>query len=541
LLVLVVLAATVEPAAAQGTTYVSALDPAYDDLGVLLSAGLVRDVIVGERPYSRAAFARFVEEATRRLEERPGSPSVGSSRAGSARASSSRISEALDRLTHAFVVQDGGPGAAPFRPTPARLDVAAARSPYRALRATADGSLDGTLSPLLQRNQGRIFEDGVTVALEAGLALEVGYVAGSFTPRAYVGIPRGPGGSHLAAGVLGAYGRAVVGPVALDVGRNNVTMGYGVDGGPLLSNNARGLDMVRLAADRPLRLPGPLAGLGLWQASLAVADMGMDRDVPGARMILMRLSGRPSRFVEFGINYLNLQGGEGAPSATFGERMKDIFLFWQDGGYLEISDKVAGADLRISVPEARAALYVNFLTTDDRGRFRQPAGGYWEDAIWLVGAETMGLGSEGRVDLRLEWRHAGPRAHTHGQFTSGITVDDRVLGEALGPNAAGVSAGVDWTGADARVRLTGAWERYSGDDLYWDLIPGGGEWDFDWYRRADNPDEIRKRIVLDYLRFTGWRGLETSVRLGYEQVTRFGYSTASRHNVLAQVSMRYLR
>jgi len=523
---LLALSVLARPAAAQATAYVPALDPAYADLDVLMSAGLVRDVMAGERPYSRAAFRRFVEEAGRRLETDPGSP---------------RLAEALERLTRRFAADADGRPSTPVRPTPVRVDLVAARSPYRAMRGgEAPSHLDASLNPLLQRNQGRIYDDGATAALEAGLDLEAGHMAGSFVPRAYLGVPRGPGGAHAEANVLSAYARAVVGPVALDVGRNNVTLGFGLDGGPMLSNNARGLDMVRLAADRPVRLPGPLSALGLWQASMAVADMGNDRDVPGAKLTVMRLSGRPSRYVEFGVNYLNLQGGEGAPAASFGERLRDLFLFWQDGGYLRISDKVAGADLRISVPQARSALYVNFLTTDDRGRFQQPAGGYWEDAIWLVGAEALGLGADGRTDVHVEWRHIGPRPHTHHQFTSGMTVDDRVFGDPLGPNAVGVTGGVDWTGPDARVRVTGAWERYSGDDFYWALIPGGGPWDFDWYRRADNPDEVRARLMVEYLRFAGWRELETSVRLGYEHVTRFAYTDANRNNVLARLSLRYL-
>jgi len=268
--------------------------------------------------------------------------------------------------------------------------------------------------------------------------------------------------------------------------------------------------------------------------------MGDNRDVPGSRLVLMRLSGRPSRYVEFGVNYLNHQGGEGAPEATFGERLVDVFLFWKNGGYLQISDKVVGADLRITVPALRTQLYINGLTTDDRGRFQQPAGGLWEDAIWLVGTRVSGLGTEARYDAWLEWRHAGPEPHGHGQFTSGLTLDGSVIGDAMGPNASGVQGGIDWTGLSARISLVAAWERYSGDDFRVGRIPGGGQWDWDWVRVADNPDEIRKRITVDWTRFPGVSGLETSVRLGYERVTRFDFSDENRSNFLAQVRLGYV-
>jgi hypothetical protein len=45
--------------------------------------------------------------------------------------------------------------------------------------------------------------------------------------------------------------------------------------------------------------------------------------------------------------------------------------------------------------------------------------------------------------------------------------------------------------------------------------------------------------MLDYLRFEGWRHLETSARVGYERVTRFNYTGQGRDNLLAQLSLRY--
>ena len=321
--------------------------------------------------------------------------------------------------------------------------------------------------------------------------------------------------------------------------------GYGAEGGAMLSANPRGLDMVRVGAERPIRLPGFLRALGLWQSTLALAHMGSERDIPGAKLGAVRVSGRLNAWLEGGASYLNIQGGEGAPPATFGDRVKDFLLLPRRDttehphGLWEISDKVAGVDVRVSLPSARAALYVNFFTTDDRYFFSQPAKGYWEDATWLVGAEVLGVGAEGRTDLRLEWRHNGARPHTHHQFTSGATLDGRVLGEPLGPNAAGVSGSVAWNGPESRVVVVGAWERYSGDRFRWEGRPAP-VYSSPWYRVEDNPDEIRTRLVVEYLRFTGWRGLESNVRLGYEHVTRFDYTEARRHNLLAQATLRYV-
>jgi len=512
------------PLAGQTTPYVPYLDPAYGDLDVLVARGLVRDVLLGQRPHSRAAFTRFVEEANRRV-------------TGGVPPLDRRSADALERLTERFASDDLD--ARLLRPRDANVEMSAASSPIRDLRSGADGSIDGDLAPLLQRNQGRELVDGLTWAAEGAADVDGGLVAGSVRSRMWFDIPRGPAGAGADVTLVEAYARTVIGPLGLDLGRNHVALGFGQDGGPLLSHNARGLDMVRLATDRPLRLPGPLRVLGLWEVSALVANMGHERDIPGSALTIFRLGGGPSRHVEFGFTYLNHQGGDGSPDASLRERLHDIFLFWSDGGVLSISDKVVGADLRVAVSPLRTELYVNVLTTDDRGRFSQPAGGLWEDAIWLAGARALGLGPDGGYDARVEWRHAGARAHTHHQFTSGLTLDRRVIGDALGPNATGVQLSVDRTAPSSIVSVTGAWERYSGDDFAWSLIPGGGPWDYDWYLVADNPDEIRKRLTIDWTGGLRPETLATSVRLGYEHVTRYAYGSGNRSNFIAQLRVGY--
>ena len=226
-------------------------------------------------------------------------------------------------------------------------------------------------------------------------------------------------------------------PVGIELGRNHVAFGHGAFGGSTISQNARGLDMLRIAMDRPIRLPGALSGLGQWQGSGLLATMGSNRDIEWSRLTVLRLSHRSSRFTELGINYLNHQGGTGSPDANLYEIFHDTFLFWTDGGLLFTSDKVVGFDFVLTIPDIRSQWYVNFTTTDDRGRFQQPATGLWEDAIWLMGAKVRGLGPSGRFDVWGEWARRRPGSHTPPVHV-GLTLDGRVIGDALGPNAATV-------------------------------------------------------------------------------------------------------
>lgn len=511
-------------ARAQGSAYVPIFDPAYDDLSVIVAHGLVTTAMVGDRPYSRLAFSRFVREAATQTDSSH---------------TPRRVREALQRLVTRFgdgPLTNGSVRLAPFAAT---LSLADSRS--RVMQSGYEPDvIDADLNPLLQRNGGRVLYDGLTLALEGGAMVERGRFAAEFTARGHSGLERGErmaGDVHLMTG----YARAVAGPFALDIGRSPTLQGFGAHGGAMMTDNARPLDLIRLRAERPVRLPGLLRHTGQWQGVASVGSMGRNRDQPGSGVLLARLSNRPSRFVELGLNYMNVQGGEGSPEGTAGERWYDLFLFWNNGGFYNLSDKVVGADVRISIPSARLALYSNFLTTDDRGRFQQPAGGYWEDAIWTAGVERFGLGADGRLDLRLEARHTGPVPHTHYQYTSGITLDRRVLGDALGPNSSGVSLETTWTGMLSRLRVVFAVEEYSSDYFALRRIPGGGEWDFDWFPLRDGPEELRQRLTAEHMQFRGWRGLEVSVRGGYERITRFNFQPGARHGLHTIVSIRGLR
>jgi len=511
--------------AAQSTPYVTNLDPAYADLDVLVSRGLVRRVMLGERPYSRAAFVRFVSEATERATLLDADLDA-------------RSREALDRLSARFAPAPEEESRI-VRPRSLDVDVTGADSPYRPARPGADGFIDASVDPLLQLQQGRVLEDGFTAGVEAGFDLFAGPVAGQARPRAWIGAPSGSKEAYADITFLEAYARTVWGPASLELGRNHVTAGHGTVGGTTLSHNARGLDMVRLSMDRPVQLPGPLRALGLWQVSGLLSYLGTNRDVPGSYMTVLRLSSRPSRFTELGINYINLQGGEGSPAGNWRDRLFDTFLFWKNGGYLEISDKLAGFDFALTVPAIHSNLYVNFLTTDDRGRFKQPATGIWEDAIWVAGGRLFRVGPSGRFDLWGEWRHAGARIYTHHQFTSGIALDGLALGDPIGPNAASVQGGLDWTGPRSRIGVAAAWELYSGDDYAWALLNGAVYPNYDWYRVSNNPDETRWRITTEWAGPGPLEDVEATVRLGYEHVTRFNYTDQSRSNFFAQIRAGY--
>jgi hypothetical protein len=244
---------------------------------------------------------------------------------------------------------------------------------------------------------------------------------------------------------------------------------------------------------------------------------------------------------------VNQQGGKGSPRATFRQRLQDALFvarralplthfLWTDP---QISDKWFGADARLTFPGTGVDAYVEFGTTDDADLFiARPGKSLKHEAAWLGGLKWHGVGDDGRLDLWAEVAHNGVDAYLHGQFSSGLTLDRRVLGSPLGPLATAYRGGADWTGPAGRLSVVGAWERYFGDEYGFSREHA---WE-GWYMRiADNPDEIRVRATVDWRReSTRSRRLMSSVRTGYEHVTRFNFTDRARSNFLLQAGATWM-
>ncbi len=193
-----------------------------------------------------------------------------------------------------------------FSARSAAFDLTSAGSPARLIRVSyVEGLIDGDVNPLLERNQGRLLADGWTGAGEATADIQlIPRVAVQVRPRVWYSRPTGTS-SDEGATLLDAYVRGVFAGIALEVGRNHVASGHGRLAGPLLSHNARGLDMVRVSHDRAARLPWVLGALGSFTGAAWIADLGGDRLIRHGKLIVFEASLRPSRSVEIGLTLLN--------------------------------------------------------------------------------------------------------------------------------------------------------------------------------------------------------------------------------------------
>ncbi len=85
-------------------------------------------------------------------------------------------------------------------------------------------------------------------------------------------------------------------------------------------------------------------------------------------------------------------------------------------------------------------------------------------------------------------------------------------------------------------------ERYSIDQYEMFHSPSARlSWDQDWRRVTNLPKELRQRLMVHWLRPQGWRGYQTSVRVGYERALRFNWTARTQHSALLELSLSALR
>jgi capsule assembly protein Wzi len=529
-------------ASGQATTNVPVQDLAYRHVERLVAEGLVDTVHVGQRPYSRRAVARIAAEAERnlpRLEMKASDTTLSSSARAAFARRLGRARAVLAALRAEFGT-DGGAGTRLVES--AAADWTWTNSPPRVVPSDELGGISAVTNPLVDYQLGRRYVDGGNLAIETTHRVRLlPILAAAARVRTWNGWaePSDSGGHRVTAEAL--YGQLALRNVLVEVGRDHLFYGQGMRASLSVSGNAPALDMVKLASDAPFRMPWFLRGLGPTRASFFIADLGERQNFPGAKLIGYKWSFLPSPRVEFGVSVTNQMGGRGSPTAAFGDRLLDLVpiidpltLGSRD---IEISNKFAGMDVRVRFPAARGLeWYAEFLLDDFD--HRRIWGSFRDDAGWISGINLPRLTGDGRLQLTAEVQRTGLRYYQHVQFNSGVTFDNRIIGNALGPKSRAAYLRLSWDqGATSSLSLDGAFE-LRGNDRYRTAWIDSVENRWRFVKVERRPHETRARIALT------WSGEFSPTRprvfaeLGYERVGNFAFVEGrERDNVLGRVGV----
>lgn len=483
----------------------------------LVGFGLVDDRIIAIRPWSRGEALRLVEQARSNLDR------LGPEERAAARRILEEVRFPDPRSPLRVVgVAEATAMDSPWLPVPEDTNL---------------GGIDAEVNHLARYRGGREYADGWTGAAEAGVEAVLGRnVALQLRPRVWWGDPR-VGESDDGVQMLQAQARLQLSNVRLDVGRSTSVWGPGRNGGGLLADNARGLDRIRISTDGPFRWPGFLSFLGPSRVEAFIALLEEDRDVPRSKLVGYNLSVRPHPTFEAWFSTLVQSGGEGAPDASTWTRVADHFLFidwiFNGGETFFFSNKGTSLGFQFRIPSWRHAQLFAEFTLEDKGH--NPKRIFWQDGAWLLGAWFPRLDVAGDHDLRFEFYHSGYRMHRHNDFTSGRTLDRRILslGDVnsdgalleLGVNRSGLRATFE---ASVENRSADVWDRSFRPDGELDLF----------VKADDRPDEFYLRGIVSVTAYAD-DGRELTVGVGLARVTDSRFQAgATRYDDILQVTGR---
>jgi len=516
---------------AQVRAFVPPDSPIYGDIDRLSASGLIDTIVVGTRPYTEREIVRLLSEAKRNLHRR------ASETEWAARA----IDAGLRRYDRS----------APGGVETVSLGLTFLDSPYRAIPADGNGSIDATINPLAGYQAGRPIVNGTTSTLETTADVSLGrHIAVSLQPRMAFGMPRStPNDATLRGGVqsgniVGAFGNLVV-----DVGRSYVEFGQSYPSGLLLSANSPPLDMIRISTERPAALPWLFRLLGPMYGTMFVADLGTsDQAHPHAKLAGYHVSILPHPNLELGGEVIDETGGNGSPPATFTDRVIDLFpifdlplleMLYRGYGNLRFSNKLAGVDARLRLPSLAGMEIYTEVAVDDAD-IRRLRSTLLEDGGIIGGVAWSCLIECGRWVARLEYHQTGIRYYTHTDFSSGLQQQGDLLGDPLGPRGLGGYATFDAeVGRFGRVKASAAHEVRSGN-LYRSAASDSTLSDFHFEQILHRPGEHRTRVGTEWRTGRVDSRWSTTIGFGVELVTNADFvADRGRLNSMVRVSTEW--
>jgi hypothetical protein len=507
----------------------------YRDIDKLVSAGLIKDAIYGQRPWSRNEIARMIAEARRRLTEKgiiipDGRDSGIAMMAG----------DILERLEGEYHDEITEKGAVRFHPMEEiSIDNSFLNSPFREAPENNDlGSIKAEINPLVSYGEGRHYADGGTFALESVHWARPSKCFSIYARPRFEVLAHRAGSAEVNVRVQTLYGKFALGNLEMEVGRDSLIWGFGEHGGVLASNNARNLDMIKISNDSPFVHPWFFKRLGPSKYTFFVANLGPEYVLKNAYLYGAAASFKPTAFLEIGFEHQLTVGGEGSPSVNLTSMIREfLFIRGNSGVPQESIDNREGMNIRVQIPRLHHAVIYTEGVFEDFGR----------ESFWPQFTQQMGflsglyfplLTADGSNDLRIEYENSPGIYGRHGLYASGLTENNILRGSELGPD--GQAVHVSWRHLfPSGVQLRGEAHYENRDsDIYAQTLTSRNEGD-KVFSSIDNPNEHRFRIAssLDWRFNSRWI---IRPQFGYERVWNYDFDTrVNRNNFLGAISLRW--
>lgn len=520
-------------------------DPVYSAIDILIANGLVKDVVIGQRPYSRTEVARILKAARVSLSElSQDGDNENYLEFGKDLSKKRYLNELISFYEKQYKREiDGIDGVVEFDAIE-QLEFAAlynSSDPRTIPPSNGIGTIDGVITSFDQYDQGLTLVDGANSFIRTRHNLYLTkYSAFTVVPRFDFQFPRS-GNEQISANIQRLYAKGGWKNIELEAGRDNLYWGQGADGGLMLSTNPRPLDMVKLTNPYPWRMPSFLKYLGSWKFTLFVSNLGPQYDPKYPYFYGLKLSLRPSQWFEFGLSHTLTMGGDGAPAVKWWQPITEIFPIHKWGNNLSQTDIANNAwgflDFRLTIPPLRGTvLYYDGYIEDSIVRAFSFPNNLLNQMAFIGGLYVPRLTDSGSMGLRFEYHHTAPLTYRHGRWVSGYTLDRRVIGDAIGPTADAMYATYYWRAKpnlDASFNI--AYEDYDSSLFRTEInSQGGGD---RILKDISGPHERRYRAIGG----VEWRSkkrIGLKGRLGYEKITNANFDVGhSANNLLTEMTL----
>lgn len=422
----------------------------------LANEGTIQSVLLAHKPWTRAEFARLIQEGIEGQHDGACSAAVGCSAELQALQQEYRAElEALDGLL------------AP--------EVAVEQLYVRVGGIVGQPLNDGYhFAQTLVNDMGRPYGEGFNGIVGARLRAAWGrfafYLQGEFqaAPRtpalpaatlaqiaAFDGVPPATPAASPATfrpKLLDAYMTLDLGGTQISFGRQSLWWGNSRSGALMLSNNAEPITMVRIKRRHPVKLPSVLGFLGPVQGEFFLGQLAGHRFIDGAPIPShgtqpfihgQRFSFKPTPNLEFGFSRTGIFAGHGYPF-TASSLARSLFSVKNPSGPSEPGDRRSGFDFRYRIPGLRQwlVLYNDAFTEDEFSPIAYPRRSAMNPGLHLVkfpGYERLDVRVEGVYTNLPGLRGAGVY-YFNGRYRSGYTNEGNLLGSWIGRQGHGVQA-----------------------------------------------------------------------------------------------------
>ncbi len=226
------------------------------------------------------------------------------------------------------------------------------------------------------------------------------------------------------------YGKAMAGPIEIELGRDSLWWGPGRHGSILMTNNAAPFTLLKITNPQPMELPWIFKGLGPFRAQWFLTELGDDRILPDTKLSGIRMNVKPHPLLELGASRVVMFGGRGAPHMDPFDYAK-MFLTVSNQ---EANNQIAGLDVSFLLPLGDNPLLRSVTFYSDAAG-EDEAGGFPSKWSYQLGLQLSDILRTGRTDVRFEYADTHEVLYLHSIYASGYTYKDRLIGHHVGPDA----------------------------------------------------------------------------------------------------------